>query len=78
MISTTDVTELVVSRLHIEEQRSLLNTIFSSSPDLIWYKKADGRYLAVNPRFASIAGMTPEEVVGKKTIDLFPEAPATI
>ena len=76
VVATTDVTELVLGRSRIEEQRALLNTIFSSSPDLIWYKKADGRYLAVNPRFATLAGMMPEEVAGKTAADLFPATTA--
>ncbi|MCC8193846.1 MAG: PAS domain-containing protein [Deltaproteobacteria bacterium] len=72
VVTTTDVTEIVSSQMRIEEQRALLNTIFSSSPDLIWYKRADGTYLAVNPRFASLAGLTPGEVSGKRAEDLFP------
>ncbi len=72
VITTTDVTDIVASQLRIEEQRALLDTIFSSSPDLIWYKRADGTYLAVNPRFASLAGLQPEEVKGKRVTDLFP------
>ena len=76
VVATTDVTELVLGRSRIEEQRALLNTIFTSSPDLIWYKRADGSYLVVNPRFASLAGVTPEEVEGKTAADLFPAATA--
>ncbi|SBV98523.1 Signal transduction histidine kinase [uncultured delta proteobacterium] len=71
LVTTADVTEIVASQLRIEEQRSLLNTIFSSSPDLIWYKRANGVYLAVNPRFAALAGMTPEEFRGTRASDIF-------
>ena len=71
-VTTTDVTELISSQMRIEEQRALLDTIFSSSPDLIWYKKADGTYLATNPRFASLVGLTPEELKGKTAEELFP------
>ena len=68
IIVTTDVTEIIKEQKALEEQKTLLNTIFSSSPDLIWYQDAQGRYLAVNPRFAAIAGKTAEEVVGH-TVD---------
>ncbi len=72
IIVTTDVTEMTVERMKIEEQRTLLDKIFSSSPDLMWYKDAKGRYLAVNPRFSALAGNSTDDVVGKTTEEVFP------
>lgn len=68
IIMTTEVTEIVEQQKKAEEQRELLDTIFSSSPDLIWYKDEQGRYLAVNPRFSSIIGCSAMELIGR-TID---------
>ncbi|MDR2007294.1 MAG: PAS domain S-box protein, partial [Acidaminococcales bacterium] len=73
IIATTDVSEIVREQMKINEQRLLLDTIFSSSPDLIWYKDADGKYLAVNPRFSSAIGKNADEVVGKTLEDIIPD-----
>ncbi|MDR3348264.1 MAG: response regulator [Acidaminococcales bacterium] len=70
IIATTDVSEIVREQMKINEQRILLDTIFSSSPDLIWYKDAEGKYLAVNPRFSSIVGRTADEIIGKALSDI--------
>lgn len=76
IIVTTDVTEIALEQKKIEEHRRLLNTVFSSSPDLIWYKDAQGCYLAINPRFAAVAGKSPEEVVGHMDGEILPPAVA--
>ncbi len=72
VISTTDVTDLVIEQKRIEQQRALLATTFSSSPDLIWYKDKLGKYLAVNPRFASVAGKRPEDLADKTAAEVLP------
>lgn len=71
-IETTDVTEMVREQLEIEEQRTLLDMIFSASPDLIWYQDIKGRYQAVNPRFAGIAGRPAEAFIGKTAAEMLP------
>ncbi|WP_010257350.1 ATP-binding protein [Treponema primitia] len=79
IITTTDVTEIVEEQKRIEEQKILLDTIFSASPDLIWYKDIEGRYLAVNPRFAAATNKTTDEIVGAAEEDVFrPENLANI
>ncbi|MDL2271443.1 PAS domain-containing protein [Desulfovibrio sp. OttesenSCG-928-I05] len=72
IITTTDLTEIVNGQKQVEHQRALLDTIFSSSPDLIWYKEKTGAYLAVNPRFASLAGVPADTVPGRSAEDMFP------
>jgi PAS domain S-box-containing protein len=76
VITTTDVTAMASQQKKTEEQKALLDIIFSSSPDLIWYEDPDGLFLAVNPRFSSVAGLVPEEVVGRKADDILPEGVA--
>ena len=66
-----DITDMVLEQLKAEEQRILLDKIFSASPDLIWYMDINHTYLAVNPRFSSIAGKLPEDFVGEKASNLF-------
>ena len=72
VITTTDVTDIVSGQKRLEEQRSLLDTIFTASPDLMWYKSGEGKYLAVNPRFASLVGKHPDELIGRSAQDVFP------
>ncbi len=71
IVETNDVTEMVLEKMKTEEQSVLLGQIFSASPDLIWYMDREGRYLAVNPRFAALVGLSPDDFVGKKARDVF-------
>ncbi len=71
IINTADVTDIILNQIKIEEQGNLLNTIFSNSPDLIWLKDAKTlRYQLVNRKFATIAGMEPEEHLDKRINEL--------
>ncbi|MDR0832421.1 MAG: response regulator [Bacillales bacterium] len=73
VIEIFNVTEMVREQQRLETQRLLLDKIFSSSPDLIFYIDTDNKYLTVNPRYASISGLSPEEFVGKSPIDIYGE-----
>ena len=70
IITTTDVTEILEEQKRISQQSALLDTIFASSPDIIWYEDTQNKLLAVNPRYASIFGKAPGELVGKNRKDL--------
>ncbi len=72
IITSNDVTEIALEQKRIEEQRALLETTFTASPDIIWYKDGEDRYLAVNPRFASLVGKTTEQVRGQTSADVLP------
>ncbi|WP_428898362.1 PAS domain S-box-containing protein [Parelusimicrobium proximum] len=72
MIVTTDVTEMVLERNKISEQKALLDKVFSASPDLMWYTDFEGKYLTVNPRFADITGKSPEDFVGRTAKEMLP------
>jgi PAS domain S-box-containing protein len=71
-VMTADITEIIEEQKTIAEQRSLLNMIFTFSPDLIWYQDINNTYLAVNPRYASLFGEKPENIEGKKLEDVLP------
>ncbi len=73
IIESEDVTQLIIEQENIERERALLDMMLSSSPDLIWYKTIDGIYLAANPRFASLLGLTPEEIQGRRGQDILRE-----
>ncbi|MDL2233127.1 response regulator [Ruminococcaceae bacterium OttesenSCG-928-L11] len=76
IIETVDVTDMVLEQIKIEEQRTLLDRIFSASPDLIWYKNVKGKYMAVNPRFAAITDWEAEDIIGKTSEEVLPRAVA--
>ncbi len=68
----TDVSRIIEEQKKNEQQRMLLGTVFSASPDLIWYEDDQGRYLAANPRFASLVGRDPLELQGVKVEETLP------
>ena len=74
IITTIDVTDMMTEQQKIEQQRTLLSTVLSSSPDIIWYKNAQGQYMAVSPRFL---GLTPkssvEEILGRTSAEVLPQ-----
>jgi PAS domain S-box-containing protein len=72
VVESSDITDMINEKKEIEAQRKLLATIFSSSPDLIWYQDVTGRYITVNPRFASISNKSTEEFEGKFPLDVLP------
>lgn len=76
-IRTMDLTSMIKEQRQIEEQRMLLDRIFSSSPDLVWYEDEKGRYITVNPRFASIVNKDTGSFTGKTAHDMLPDELAT-
>ncbi len=50
------------------QQTAILNTI----PDIAWLKDQDSRLIAVNDAFARACGVTPENVVGRTDLDIWP------
>jgi PAS domain S-box-containing protein len=58
----------------VAAQRSVRihRAILDSMDDLAFLKDAQGRYLAANRAAARVAGITPEEIIGKTDRDLFP------
>lgn len=72
VITATDVTEMVLGQKTIEAERALLETIFTFSPDILWYKDNEGRYLAANPRFISLCKPGTTKVEGLTATDVLP------
>jgi PAS domain S-box-containing protein len=57
-------------------ERQLL-AILDHSPNLVFVKDPEGRYLFVNQRFAEVFHLTREEIAGKTDRELFPARQAT-
>ena len=72
LVHTADVTAIIEEQKRIEQQRALLEAIFVNSPDILWYQDSEGNYQAVNPRFASLVGKTPEQIRGLPSSAVFP------
>ncbi|GHV39107.1 hypothetical protein FACS189490_02160 [Clostridia bacterium] len=71
IVSSTNLTDVVKEQIKNFEQSTLLSEIFAAAPEMIWYKNiTDNKYLAVNPRFASLTGKPIEEITGKTPKDI--------
>lgn len=50
-----------------------LQIIIDSAPDLIFFKDKQGVLLGCNHAFCKIMGMSKDEIIGKRDLDIFPE-----
>lgn len=58
---------------HLAGERSLLRTLIDNMPDQIYVKDVDGRFVLANTAAATCIGVdTPDELVGKCDLELFP------
>ena len=69
LTSINDITEQKRATDRLQAERSLLQTLFQSIPDLLWVKDPDGRYLLCNPVFERFFGAPQAEVIGKTDYD---------
>ncbi len=66
-----DVTARRNAEQAVERERTHLQTLFDTLPDLVWLKSPDGVYLSCNRMFERFAGAAENEIVGKTDHDLF-------
>ena len=72
VVHATDVTALIMEQKRIDRERALLNAVFASSPDIIWYQDSAGLYQAANVRFCALVGSTSvDDIIGRCSDDLF-------
>ncbi len=64
-----DISEQRRTQQAMEIQRTHLQTLVNTIPDLIWLKAGDGTYLACNPEFERLAGVVESDIVGKTDYD---------
>ena len=53
-----------------------LQAVIDATPDAIFVKDLDGRYVIVNEAAASFLGKSPDEIVGRSDLELYPEETA--
>jgi PAS domain S-box-containing protein len=69
---TRDVTEHKQAEQKLRESEDRLRAILNNSPNLIFLKDTEGRYLLVNKEFECALRLTQEEVRGKTDREIFP------
>ena len=58
------------------QEKSLLNSMINSIPDLIFYKNINNIYIGCNDAFCKFNNLKAEEIIGKNDFDIFPEEQA--
>jgi PAS domain S-box-containing protein len=54
----------------------ILLAVIEATPDAIFVKDLEGRYLVINAAAARFLGRRPEDIIGKHDLELYPEATA--
>ena len=60
----------------IPNASDILLAVIDATPDAIFVKDLEGRYVLVNRAAARFVGRTPDEVIGKHDLELYPEETA--
>jgi PAS domain S-box-containing protein len=62
--------------MHLPNSYDILQAVIEATPDAIFVKDLNGRYVLVNEAFARFLGRSTTEVIGKNDLELYPEATA--
>ena len=60
----------------IPNSYQILQAVIEATPDAIFVKDLDGRYVLVNEAAARFLGKSPADIVGKHDLELYPEETA--
>ncbi len=72
VVVTADITERKRAEQKLIQERDILRALIDSSPDYIFVKDAQQRFVVSNIAHARAANLTPDELVGKTAFDVFP------
>jgi PAS domain S-box-containing protein len=67
-----DITESKTMMEALVSERDLLRTLIDSTPDYIFIKNTEGRFVISNEAHARAVNTTPSRLIGKTAFDLFP------
>jgi PAS domain S-box-containing protein len=67
-----NITERKRAEEAVAEERDLLRTLIDTSPDYIFIKDREGRFIVSNIAHAQAVAASPEQLVGKTAFELFP------
>ncbi|MAK68132.1 sensor domain-containing protein [Methylophaga sp.] len=73
---TEDITLRKQVQTHLNQERVLLRSIIDSSPDLIFCKDEQGKYIRCNQAVINFLGTNESEIIGKTDFDFYPEKEA--
>ena len=68
-----DTTERYRAEEALRESQELFRNVIDNSPSVIVLKDLEGRYTLANRVFAERRGISLEEIIGKRSADLFPQ-----
>lgn len=68
---TRDITDLKQAEEDLRENEELLRLVIDMTPNAIYVKDKEGKYLVANRLCAEWYGTTPKEMIGKTQMDLF-------
>jgi PAS domain S-box-containing protein len=71
-VFATDVTERKRADEQLRQAEDRIRAILESSPNWIFLKDTEGRYLLVNREIESVFGISQEQIKGKTDSDIFP------
>jgi len=67
-----DITDVRKAHEKLRQERDLLRTLIDSTPDYIFLKDAEGRFILTNTAHAHAAGnIEPDDLIGKTAFDVF-------
>ncbi|MEZ4593001.1 MAG: PAS domain S-box protein [Chloroflexota bacterium] len=69
--TSLDITALLQARHHLRTERTHLRNLLDTIPDLVWLKDPNGVYLACNPAFEKLVGVSEADLIGKTDYDFF-------
>lgn len=68
----TELSERKKAELQLIHEKSLLNSMINSIPDLIFYKNKNNIYLGCNDSFCEFNNKIYKEIIGKQDFEIFP------
>lgn len=64
------------TELKLQESYNLLHSVLESTPDLVYVKDLEGRYVIINSAFANFVNLSNDKIIQKKASDIFPQETA--
>ena len=72
VIACEDITEQRRAEEALKRSQRQLKAILDNIPDFAWLKDRESRFIAVNEPFGQACGVTPEDLVGRTDLDIWP------
>lgn len=70
--SAFDISDRKLVEAALAEKNAILQSVIESTPDVVYVKDAQGRYVIINSGFTDFFGQSADQLLGKTDIDLLP------